>query len=108
MKAGGAAAMEALLGQPQPLVDRLWQSEVAAGPLDTPEQRAGLKQRLADLAATIADVSVRKEYESDFRNRFYEHFAPKRRAFTPTHRAPRASVVRTASGNSRSPRRPRM
>ncbi|PVE59493.1 DNA primase [Arthrobacter sp. TPD3018] len=101
VKAGGAAAMEALLGQPQPLVDRLWQSEVAAGPLDTPEQRAGLKQRLADLAATIADVSVRKEYESDFRNRFYEHFAPKRRAFTPN--APRSQGKRGADGQWKQP-----
>jgi len=93
--------MEALLRQPQPLVDRLWQSEVAAGPLDTPEQRAGLKQRLHELAATIADPSVRKEYENEFKNRFYEHFAPKRRAFTPS--APRSQGKRGPDGQWKQP-----
>jgi DNA primase len=59
VRSKGAAAFEALLKAPQPLVDRLWQSEVAAEPLDTPEQRAGLKRRLADLAGTIADPNVK-------------------------------------------------
>jgi DNA primase len=104
VRAGGRQAMEALLQQPQPLVDRLWQSEVAAGPLDTPEQRAGLKQRLHELAATIADPAVRKEYENEFKNRFYEHFAPKRRAFTPS--APRAQGKRGADGQWKQPSAP--
>ena len=34
VKSGGAAAMEKLLAEPQPLVDRLWQAELAAEPLD--------------------------------------------------------------------------
>ncbi len=51
VKAKGAGAMEALLRDAQPLVDRLWQSEVAAEPLDTPEQRAGLKRRLNEWPA---------------------------------------------------------
>ena len=50
VRARGAAALEALLAEAEPLVDRLWTAEVAAEPLDTPEQRAGLKRRLADLA----------------------------------------------------------
>ncbi|WP_267396816.1 MULTISPECIES: DNA primase [unclassified Sphingomonas] len=104
VRAGGAPAMEALLRQPQPLVDRLWQSELAAGPLDTPEQRAGLKQRLQELAATIVDASVRKEYENDFRNRVYEHFAPKRRAFTPS--PPRPQGKRDIKGQWKQPHAP--
>jgi len=83
VKAGGPAAMEALLVRPEPLVDRLWSSEYEAEPLDTPEQRAGLKQRLTELAATIADGSVRTEYERDFRRRLDDQFAPKRRPFVP-------------------------
>ena len=83
VKAGGPAAMEALLVRPEPLVDRLWLSEYEAEPLDTPEQRAGLKQRLTELAATIVDGSVRTEYERDFRRRLDDQFAPKRRPFVP-------------------------
>lgn len=83
VKAGGAAAIESLLRDPKPLVDVLWESELAATTLYTPEQRAGLKQRLHELASAIEDQNVRKEYENDFKNRFYEHFAAKRRPSTP-------------------------
>ena len=79
----GAGAFEGLLTRPEPLVDRLWAHEVAAEPLDTPEQRAGLKQRLDALAATIQDRGVSDEYRSEFRRRAYDHFAPAPRAFTP-------------------------
>ena len=41
---------------PEPLVDRLWANELAAEPLDTPEQRAGLKRAAARTRRqTIAD-----------------------------------------------------
>ena len=82
----GPAAFEALLKEPEPLVDRLWASELAAEPLDTPEQKAGLKARLADLAKTIADQNVAHEYQAEFRRRFDETFRPQRKAFEP--RAP--------------------
>jgi DNA primase len=81
VKAGGPMAMETLLKATEPLVDRLWASEFAAEPVSTPEQRAGLRQRLMELAGTIADSSVRTEYERDFRRRIDEQFAPQRRAF---------------------------
>ena len=83
VKAGGAMAIESLLADTEPLVDRLWSTEFAAEALDTPEQRAGLRQRLGELAAGIADASVRSEYQAEFRRRFDDHFAPKRRPFTP-------------------------
>ena len=83
VKSGGRPAMEALLKAPEPLVERLWASEFAAEALDTPEQRAGLRQRLNELAGTVADTSVRIEYQNDFRRRFDEQFAPQRRAFVP-------------------------
>lgn len=70
----GPAAFEALLAKPEPLVDRLWASEVAAEPLDTPEQRAGLKRRLAELAEQIQDQNVKHEYISEFRERTDLHF----------------------------------
>lgn len=83
VRSGGAAAMEAVLRQTQPLVERLWAEEVAAEPLDTPEQRAGLRRRLDDLANIITDPSVRREYQEDFRQRLYERSRPPRRSFEP-------------------------
>ncbi|WP_029934193.1 DNA primase [Sphingomonas sp. UNC305MFCol5.2] len=79
----GAAAFEALLKAPQPLVDRIWQSEVAAEPLDTPERRAGLKRRLSELAQAIADPNVKSEYQAEFRRRFDDLFARQPREFRP-------------------------
>jgi len=86
VRAHGPGAFEALLQQTEPLVDRLWKSELAAEPLDTPEQKAGLKARLAELAKTIADSNVAHEYQAEFRTRFDEAFRPQRKAFEP--RAP--------------------
>jgi len=77
----GPAAFEALLRHAQPLADRLWAHELAAEPLDTPEQRAGLRQRLAERAEAIADRNVRTEYLAEFRRRFDDRFAPQRRPF---------------------------
>lgn len=83
VRSAGPRAFEQLLAAAQPLADRIWHHELAAEPLDTPEQRAGLKRRLADLAGTIQDGNVRHEYVQEFRNRFDAHFAPAPRAFTP-------------------------
>jgi DNA primase len=70
VRAGGAAAFEQLAAAPEPLVDRLWRHEVDAAPLATPEQRAGLRKRLALLAAEIGDGDVRAQYQAEFRARF--------------------------------------
>lgn len=87
VRASGPQAFEALLASAQPLADRLWQHELAAEPVDTPEARAGLKRRLSDLAATIQDGNVRHEYVNEFRRRVDEHFAPPPRSFTPRTQA---------------------
>ncbi len=81
IRAKGAPAFEAVAREAEPLVDRLWKHELAAEPLDTPEQRAGLKKRLAELAETIADSSVKSEYKAEFRDRFDERFARNRQSF---------------------------
>ncbi|MBM6575368.1 DNA primase [Microvirga sp. SRT01] len=86
VKQGGPAAVEALLAKPEPLVERLWQSEVAAEPLDTPEQRAGLKRRLSDLANSIADPAVKSEYLAEFRRRADAQVTPQRKPFVPFQR----------------------
>jgi DNA primase len=70
IKSGGAAAMEKLLAEAEPLVDHLWRHEVAALPLDTPEARAGLKARLLDHTQAIGDPSVRQLYRDEWLRRF--------------------------------------
>lgn len=74
----GRDAFEALLSDRQPLVDRLWQAELAAEPLDTPEQRAGLRERLRTLAHTIGDAGVRAEYLATFNQRVWDYFHPEK------------------------------
>ena len=82
----GKGAFEALLDKAEPLSARLWALELAAAPLDTPEARAGLRRRLADHSATIADRDVREQYQADFRERFdalFQRPGQARPAFTP-------------------------
>jgi DNA primase len=86
IRSGGRPAMEALLETPEPLVDRLWRHEQAALPLDTPEARAGLKQRLVEHARAIGDRDVSQAYLAEFRQRADALFAPPRREWQP--RAP--------------------
>ncbi len=110
VRSGGASAMEALLDQPEPLVERLWRAEADGAALRTPEQRAGLRQRLTQHAQTIAHGDVREHYLADFRNRFDQLFArAPRPPFVrgkPFQRAPEAPVseaTRAIGGNGIAP-----
>jgi DNA primase len=84
VKSAGPGAFRQLLEQAEPLVERLWKSEVAAGPIATPEDRAGLKQRLGTHLANIADGEIRHHYADAFAERFDRLFAKTpRQAFQP-------------------------
>ena len=72
---GGAQAVESVLSAAVPLVDLLWQHEVDALALTTPEARAGLKQRLAARTDTIADGDVRSHYRAAMLERLEHMFA---------------------------------
>jgi DNA primase len=78
VRAKGRGAVEELLAAPEPLVDRLWRHESTAEPLATPEERAGLKQRLFDHIGTIADPNVREQYRAELLRRFDELTRPAR------------------------------
>jgi DNA primase len=98
LKAGGVEAFEEVVAEPKPLVDLIWESELAATPLTTPEARAGLRQRLTDIARTIGDENVREQYLSEYRRRFdalytspprpRRDFSESRRSFTPQRGRP--------------------
>ncbi|EQB02328.1 DNA primase [Sphingobium quisquiliarum P25] len=70
IRAEGPAAMEQVLDAAEPLVERLWKHEQNAAPLDTPEQRAALKQRLNAITGAIAHPDVRAHYVQIFRQRY--------------------------------------
>jgi DNA primase len=84
IRAEGPAAMEAVLSAAEPLVERLWKFEQSAVPLDTPEQRAALKQRLSAITEAIAHPDVRAHYVHAFRERYDALFFA-RPAYAPRH-----------------------
>jgi DNA primase len=84
IRAGGAAAMQAVLDRALPMAQLLWQRETAGQVFDGPERRAALDRRLRALAARIADPGLREEYVREFRRLREGLFAP----------APRAQALR--------------
>jgi DNA primase len=68
----GREAFEALIAEPEPLDARLWRHERDAQPLTTPEARAGLRQRLIDHAAAIAEPALARLYRDEWLRRFDE------------------------------------
>jgi DNA primase len=59
LRAAGAEALRARVEEALPLIDFLWQRELAGRSLATPERRAAFKQRLRALTETIADRELR-------------------------------------------------
>src|SRR3954471_18808404 len=58
LRSGGREAIAEVIGAARPLADMLWQRETEAGGFDTPERRAGLDQRIAEVTNQINDPSV--------------------------------------------------
>ena len=84
----GAAALKAQLAATTPFFDALFTRERDAGPLDTPESRAGLKQRLRATAKTITDPDLAAAYRDAMLSRLDALFETPRRlassaAWTP-------------------------
>ena len=90
VRAQGAAGVEAVLGAALPLVELLWRRERDARPIETPEQRADLLERLAAAAAPIGDAALRRDYTNDLRGRAFDHF----RSLRPVRPAGRAGSAR--------------
>ena len=84
VRSAGPRAFADLLDASEPLVERIWQTELAAEPVDTPEDRAGLKQRLGVHVANIADTEIRLHYADAFRERIDTLFARREQPYRPT------------------------
>jgi DNA primase len=96
LKSAGPQAFSDVLESSEPLVERLWKSEVAAQSLANPEDRAGLKQRLGSHMANIADTEIRRHYADAFRERFDNLFTAKSRSSFTTY-APTSGFQRRPS-----------
>jgi DNA primase len=66
----GAPVLKARLADTAAFVDLLFVRERDAEPLDTPERRAGLRQRLRKAAAAIADPDLARDYREELQRRF--------------------------------------
>ena len=96
-RSGGRAAIEDVLAAARPLAHVLWARESEAGPFDTPERRAALEARIAQVTATIADEAVRRYYKQDFVARLRQMFAPQRFAAKEVG-APRRTFAERMAG----------
>ena len=102
----GPEAMEGILAAARPLADVLFERELAAGDIATPERRARLEQRLRDMTRTIADAGVRSHYERDIRDRLYKAMRPsanpdQRRTSQPARSGLQAPMRRGQPQNGR-------
>ncbi len=75
-RSGGRAAIEDVILGARPLSDLLWLRETEAGSFDTPERRAALERRIAEVTGTIGDEPVRRYYRQDLEGRLQRLLAP--------------------------------
>jgi DNA primase len=80
VKRDGPGTIERLIGEAQSLVDCLWEHERDAAPLETPEDKAGLKARLLAHVETIADRDIQSLYRRELTERFSAFAFPRREA----------------------------
>ncbi|SIQ30065.1 DNA primase [Bosea sp. TND4EK4] len=74
-RSGGKSAIAEVLAAARPLADMLWQREVEAGPLDTPERRAAFERRLKEPLGQIRDEATRRHYRREMDERLAQLFA---------------------------------
>ena len=70
LREAGAAALKTRLADTVAFADLLFVRERDLEPLDTPERRAGLRQRLRKAAAAIADPDLKEAYRDELQRRF--------------------------------------
>jgi DNA primase len=76
----GATAFQALLTTTRPLVDVLWERELKARAVDTPERKAAFEHRLEQLVLLIRDAKVQALYRREFKDRLWQFWRDSRQA----------------------------
>ncbi|OAN49648.1 DNA primase [Paramagnetospirillum marisnigri] len=100
IKAGGPAAMQAVLDAAQPLVEVAWRLAVDGRPLDTPERRALLEKDLLEKAFAIADETVKWQYVRTLKDKLWQAFRPARPAPQQQKPGPRGTGRRPQPGQT--------
>ena len=97
IKRDGPKAMEAALAAPQSLLDLIWEHELAAAPLLSPEDKAGFKARLMAHVETIADRDIQALYRRDLSEKYSAFAFPRReqREWKPAQRGAKPQPVRS-------------
>jgi DNA primase len=80
IKRWGTGAMRKVLQDALPLSAIIWNRETTAQSANYPEQRARLEKKLMDVAESIADRRVQKEYKRYFAAKLWEQYGPKKRS----------------------------
>src|SRR5215468_9277987 len=97
IRSRGQEAMREVLAEARPLIDLLWDQELTQGPTDTPERRAGFRQRLRDRIRQIAERTVYEDYRNEVERRLSAAFdrppASRGRPFVPQKGRPGAAEV---------------
>ena len=111
IKAQGAAAMQKVLDEAQPMVSLLWRRETEGRSFDSPERKAALDKTLRATIARITDPSIRSHYGEEIKRLRLDLFGTRARPnWQPTRKgrfvevpqnalaATRGSLLATASG----------
>ena len=105
IRQSGADALRKLLQKSMPMVELLWQREMASGPFDSPERKAGLDKALASKTKLIKDHGLRLHYEAALKDLRWALFRNhgKRGQAASLPRKPQQSTKASAlaSGNDR-------
>ena len=67
VREGGAGAFRDILKSARPLSDVVWERELVAQPVDTPERKAALETRIESLLRLIRDERVQGQYRTSFK-----------------------------------------
>ncbi|MDF0600143.1 DNA primase [Psychromarinibacter sp. C21-152] len=94
-KGGGAAEMQRLLEEAQPLVQLLWRRETDGKRFDSPERKAALDKALREAIRAIPDPGLRRHYGDELKRMRWELFRA-RPAQRPT--APRGGWAKAPLG----------
>lgn len=71
IKDQGVDAMREILASATPLSETIWEFECAQKPLNTPEQKADLQQRLMKLVSSIKEKTVQEYYRKHFNDKLW-------------------------------------
>jgi len=100
----GPLVLRDLLSQTRPFVEVLFQKERELEPLDTPERRAGMKQRLRQAANAVGDKDLAEQYRRQLLEGFDQLFpqqSPMQRDRAPWRKGGlRAPLGSTAEGKA--------